>query len=89
MNEKDIVQRAKKAESLINDPILKDAFENVRLLLIRQFEEAPLHDKEKINETRLMLELLKLVKGSLEVFINSGKMVEAKIERDKKRTFIR
>ena len=82
MTPKELVNRAVKAEALLNDATLNEAFGNVRQAILRKIEEAPLRDHEGVHELKLMLKLLMDVRANLTRAVNDGKMAEVQIERE-------
>lgn len=84
MSDKDEISKAAKAQALLNDATLSEAFSNLRIALLQKIELAPLRDEEGVHEARLMLKLLRDLKGNLVLFVNAGKMAEVKIEQEKK-----
>ena len=75
MTEQDVIERAHKAERLLADPLLMDAFEGVRKALFNQIENCPIRDTESLHEWRVMLKLLRDVKANLEVALKDGKLL--------------
>lgn len=87
MNDHEIVLRANRAKSLLEDRGLNDAFEGVRQALLVKFEQCPVRDVEGQHEIKLMLKLLTDVKANLLSWIDSGKVIESRnsmLERAKK-----
>lgn len=79
MTDHAIVSKAARAKALIEDPVLKDAFESVRMALLERFESCPIRDREGQHEIKLMLKLLTDVHANLNSVINSGKVIEYNI----------
>jgi len=86
MTPKELINRAIKAEALLNDATLTEAFANVRLGILRKIEEAPLRDHDGVHELKLMLKLLHDVRANLTRAVNDGKMAEVQIERENRFT---
>lgn len=84
MMPKDQISRAAKAQALLDDATLTEAFANVRNAILRKIEEAPLRDHEGVHELKLMLKLLGDVRANLGKALNDGKMAEVQIERESK-----
>ncbi len=51
--------RSKDAKQLLNNPLLQDAFANVRESLVQQIEECPLDETVLNNQLMLCLQLLR------------------------------
>lgn len=84
MTAEEALQRANAAEKLVNDPMLNEAFDLVRKTILTNIEEAPIRDKAGVQESRLMLKLLKSVKGHLEQAVRDGKVIVHRLEEHKK-----
>ena len=83
--EKDLDQGAK-AEKLLNDETLTQAFENVRKAIFEKIEQTPLRDDEGLRQLRIMLKLLRDVRANLERALRDGKLAakELEIQKDRK-----
>lgn len=84
MTAEEALQRANSAEKLVNDPMLTEAFDLVRKTILANIEDAPIRDKAGVQESRLMLKLLKSVKGHLEQAVRDGKVIVHRLEERKK-----
>jgi hypothetical protein len=80
------IQRAEKAQRILDDELFKESFESVRLALLQKFESAPIGDADGIMKVRLCLKLLTDVRANLEAVIRDGKVEEFNIQ-EKKRLF--
>jgi len=78
------IERANRAEKLVTDPLLNEAFETLRAKIIANIEEAPIRDKAGVHECRLMLKVLTSVKGHLEQAVRDGKVVLHRLEERKR-----
>lgn len=76
------IDRGIKADALLNDPILSEAFAGVREAILRQIEQAPIRDRDGVHELKLMLKLLADVRANLNKAVQDGKLAEATIKRD-------
>lgn len=74
-------ERGHKAEKLLNDPLLKDAFTLVAQAIHERWEAAPLRDRDGAHELKLMLKLLNDVRATLERAIADGKLAAAELEQ--------
>jgi hypothetical protein len=75
MSDQDILDRAHKAQKLIDDPLLSEAFSAVRAAIYEGIEQTPIRDRDGLHEWRLMLKLLKDVKANLDEAVRSGQVV--------------
>ena len=78
------IDRAQKAERIVNDELFKEAFESVRQALIQKFETAPVNDVEGMGKVRLCLKLLHDVRANLERVIADGKVAEFELQEKKR-----
>lgn len=78
------VERGQKAERLINDPMLTEAFALVRQAIHEHWEEAPLRDREGAHELRLQLKLLSDVRANLEQALSDGKLAAAELKTQRR-----
>jgi hypothetical protein len=79
-----VIDRAQKAERILNDPTYQESFELVRQALLAKFEAAPLTDAEGIQMIRLCMKLLKDVKANLDTAVQDGKLAAFEIEEKKR-----
>ena len=80
------IQRAEKAQRILEDELFKESFESVRQALLQKFESAPVGDADGIMKVRLCLKLLTDVRANLEAVVRDGKVEEFNIQ-EKKRLF--
>lgn len=80
-----VIERATKAEKIINDAVFQDAFDKVRLALLDKIEGSPVRDKDGREYLYLMLKALSDAKGVLEQAMRDGKV--ALHLREQKRRF--
>lgn len=69
--------------------MLADAFENVREAILRKIEECPIRDTEGAERARLMLKLLRDVRGNLELAIQDGKVEQLRLEETQRFSIVR
>lgn len=86
MTTEETLERANRAEKLVNDPMLSEAFETVRVTLLENIEAAPIRDSEGVHELRLMLKLLRSTRAYLEKAVRDGKIVVQRIEEARRMT---
>lgn len=85
--ESELISRANKAKSLMENHEFTHAFVAVREALLDRFEACPIRDIEGQHEIKLMLKLLGDVRANLLSVIDSGKVIEYRLsmlERAKK-----
>ena len=83
MDEQTTIDRAQKAQKLLDDPVLGEAFAAVRHAIFDQIEQTPIRDRDALHEWRLMLKLLRDVRANLDEAIRNGKLVAFRAkERD-------
>lgn len=84
MTPEEKLERANRAEKLINDPLLTEAFDHLRSQIIANIENAPIRDHEGVHECLLMLKLLPGVRSYLKQALNDGKIVIAALEEKRR-----
>lgn len=75
--------RGDHAARLLNDPLLRDAFDQVRQGIHEAWARAPLRDREGQHELKLMLKLLHDVEANLQRVVENGKLARLEIERQR------
>lgn len=71
----DTLQRAARAKALIDDPILKEAFDVLEKAQISTFTDQ-VCDAEQLMEAHRMVRALRLLQAQLTSFITDGKLLE-------------
>lgn len=84
MTPEETIERANRAEKLVNDPMLKEAFVTLRAKLHQNIEAAPIRDKAGVHECRLMLKIMTSVEKYLESVLRDGQIVLHRLEERKK-----
>lgn len=59
------LERADRAKQLLDDPVVRGAFEDIRMALVRQLEEVPMGDVDTQHEVALSLQLLKRLRTTI------------------------
>lgn len=85
MSLEDDRDRGAKAERLLNDPTLSEAFDLVRVAIVDQWAACPIRDKDGAHELKLMLKLLGDVRANLERAIADGKLAAVELENINRR----
>lgn len=77
------LDRGAKAEKLLADPMLVEAFDCVARAIHERWETCPLRDHDGAHELKLQLKLLNDVRANLEQAVADGKLAAAalKIQR--------
>jgi hypothetical protein len=78
----DTVQRAARAKALLEDPLLKEAFDVLENAQIGLFT-TQVCDAEQLMEAHRMVRSLRMLKDQLASFIVDGKMLERREEKRK------
>lgn len=79
-HEKD-AERGARAQRLLEDPVFTDAFKAVEQAIFDQWAASPVRDIEGQHELRLMLNLLRDVRSSLEQTMVDGKLAVEELKR--------
>lgn len=78
--EKDL-ERGARAERLLNDPLLNEAFALVAQAIHEVWEATPLLDRDAAHELKLQLHVLRSVRGNLEQALSDGKLAAEEVRR--------
>lgn len=78
--------RARQAQRLLDDPLLKEAFEAAEAEYIKQWRSSPVRDTEGREHLYVMLRSLERVKGHLESLAATGKLIDAQREQQKEQS---
>lgn len=78
------IDRAQRAEALINNPTLTEAFADVATAIHQAWEAAPVRDTEGQQILKLQLKLLSDVRANLERAIADGKVAVFELEQRRK-----
>lgn len=70
------LERAAKAEQLLKNPLIEEAFALVHSGIVQKWEQTPIRDREGAHELKLMLKLLGDVRAALTQAVNDGKVVQ-------------
>lgn len=89
-SDKLMLGRADKAKVLLNDPEFQEAFKAVESSIFEKIKQCPIRDTEGLQILRLQLKLLADVKANIESVVNTGKVIQDRInwlERTKKAVY--
>lgn len=73
--------RGHRAQSLLNNPLLAEAFETLRAAYRQGMEEAPVRDVEGMQVLNISLKVLTAVEGHIEEAVNTGKLATARLDQ--------
>jgi hypothetical protein len=75
-------EKAERAQRLLDDPAMTEAFGDIRMRLVEQMESAPISDVETQHEIALMLQLLKRLHAQLQNYVNDDKLAKHRNDQD-------
>lgn len=78
------MDRGAKAEALLNSEVFKEAFANVRELLLKRLEDWSFEDPAGAEKTRLMLKLLRDVRANIEQAAKDGKFSSLRLDHERR-----
>lgn len=84
MTPDEIIERGRRAELLLNDPLIKDALAHVTQTAIDKFEEARPSDVTALQEARNLLDGTKTFAIALMGYISEAKNAAAEAEHEPK-----
>ncbi len=88
MNLKEDATRGEKAQRLLDDPIVVEAFDLLRAAIFRQMEQCPMRDEDGLRQLKMMLKLSNDLRRNFEEIIRTGKLAELQIEQEYKPTWL-
>lgn len=77
MSPEEQVARAKDARTLLESPLLAQAFQSIKDEVIEQWQKAPAHDAAGREKLWLTLKLLDKLQGTLRHTVETGKVAQA------------
>jgi hypothetical protein len=75
-------EKAEHAKQVLGDPVMKAAFEDIRMSLVSKLEFTPISDVETQHEIALMLQLLKRLREQLQSYVSAQSVDIAKQKQD-------
>ena len=81
MNLERDLDRGQRAERLLQDPMLNEAFSLVETAIHQAWASAPIRDREGQHELKLQLKLLGDVRANLEQALQDGKLAASELKR--------
>jgi hypothetical protein len=74
------VIRGEAAKLLLDNPLLKEAFEAVQKNIIRAIGDSAMGDEKTHNRLAIALQLLQQIEKSINIHIETGKLAQIQIE---------
>jgi hypothetical protein len=78
------VERAAKAEALLRDPTLVEAFDTLETSFIEAWRNSSVADTDNRERIYHLLSALQALKGQIHSVIESGKVAQANLDNTKK-----
>jgi hypothetical protein len=75
-------EKADRAKQVLEDPVFRSVFDDIRQDFVRKLEECPLGDIETQHEIALSLQLLKRIRVQLERYVDEIAVDKAKERHD-------
>lgn len=85
MNTDEEIRKGREAESLLNHPLLKQAFLGIESGIVENMKQVPIGDTKTQHELVLTLQLLGKLKGHFLTIMQTGKMAAVQKESMAKR----
>lgn len=79
------LERGAHAEKLLNDELLKEAFEHLRSSYLKSLEDWPLDDAHGAERLRIALKVVQGVRNNLNTVLRDGKVAQLKLEEERKK----
>lgn len=89
LSEQDLIERARKVKLLLEDPLFVDATTHVRAAILAAWANTPAKDVEERERLYCMDQMLTRVLRALKMHIETGRISERDLTRDKLRLFTR
>ena len=83
------LERGDRAEKLLKDETLTNAFKAVHQAIHDKIDQTPIRDAEGLTQLRLMLKLLSDVRANLEQAVRGGKLAAADLKIKRERMKVR
>jgi len=81
MTQDEEIRQARNADSVLNNPVFRSAFDGIEANLIDRMRRVPMADIDTQHELILSLQLLGALHQSLNAMIQTGKMAEIQKEQ--------
>lgn len=80
----DPILRGQEAERILNSPVWLDAWTQMEAAIVEGWKDAPMRDREGMDELKRMHKTLASLRLNLEGVMNTGKLEKLQIERAEK-----
>ena len=77
-------ERASNAERLLNEPLIKEAFDYLDTEFMRAWKQSSVEDTQARERIYNLCQALEAVKGHLKSVVETGKMAKAQLDQLKK-----
>ncbi len=84
MNDLKAVDRAAKAQALLDNPMFDESFALVRTALLERLENWSLQDPNGAEKLRMMLKLLRDVRANIEQALRDGKVSAFRLDEERR-----
>jgi hypothetical protein len=74
------INKGDEAARLLNNPLFKDAFKEVKDSLVNAMSESPMGDEKTHNRLVIALQLLSQIEKAIQTHVNTGKMAKIQIQ---------
>jgi hypothetical protein len=79
-----LVERGRRAEAIVKDPIVTEAFEQLRKSLLEAIPLTKAHETEERERLYAAATIVSDLHAAFNVIVNTGKLTQAKLEAIKK-----
>lgn len=79
MTPQEEVTQGEAAKQLLDNPLLKAAFDEVEKNLVRTIKASPLGDEKTHNRLAIALQLLQQIEKAITIHIETGKMAQMQV----------
>lgn len=76
--------RGHEARRILDNPLFREAIDTLREGIIGKWRAAPIRDREGMHELKLMDKLLTDIEGYLRSVLDTGKMADIQLEKERK-----
>lgn len=78
------IERGAKAEAILNDPLVQEAFALIEGHIVSKFKDAPIRDEEGVIKAKQLLHAATLFRRVFEDAVRNGKSAENVLEQKRK-----
>lgn len=78
------IARGQRAERLLNDELVSEAFAKIEGAIVEQWKSSPVRDTEGQQQLRIMLGLLDRLRGHFTEVVTTGRMASIQLETKRK-----